>query len=242
MEFTYKSYEELLYKITTNYHVVDYHNYRNVKYPCILRHDIDMWVDQAINIARIEQSVGIKATYFVLLNSGFYNPAFSNVKRSIYELLCAGHEIGLHFDEAQYPDCDDERKIKEYVYYEADLLGREIGQEVRTVSMHRPSLKTLEADYVFDGIINSYSKVFLKDFKYLSDSRMRWREPVEEFATSREERGLHILTHPIWYREQESNLHDILSDFISKATEERAAYICENIRDFRNIIPCRQER
>lgn len=241
MKFTFEAYENLLKMVLQNYNVVDYHNYTHVKYPCILRHDIDMCVEKAHNFAVIEASLGIKATYFVLLNSGFYNLAFSEVKRTADDILNMGHEIGLHFDEAQYEDCDDEKKMKEHVYYEADLLGRIIGQEVKTVSMHRPSVKTLENDYTFDGIVNSYSRVFLNEFKYLSDSRMRWREPVEEFVKSPQDRGIHILTHPIWFCEQESNIHDILCEFIKSAANERYMHIRENIRNIEEIIPLKKE-
>ena len=34
------------------------------------------------------------------------------------------------------------------------------------------------------GMINGYGKVYFKEFKYLSDSRRWWREPVEEIIES----------------------------------------------------------
>ena len=51
-------------------------------------------------------------------------------------------------------------------------------------------------------MINSYGQTFFHDFKYLSDSRRRWREPVEEIIRSGTYDRLHILTHAFWYHKQ----------------------------------------
>ena len=43
MEFTYSSYQNLIRRILRRgYQIADYHNYSQVKRPCILRHDVDM--------------------------------------------------------------------------------------------------------------------------------------------------------------------------------------------------------
>ena len=61
--------------------------------------------------------------------------------------------------------------------------------------MHRPSRWVLEADLKIPGMVNSYGKEFFQDFKYVSDSRMRWREDVMKYAIEKAYPRLHILTH-----------------------------------------------
>ncbi len=38
-----------------------------------LRHDIDLSLEAALELARLEQSVGARATYFLMTESAFYN-------------------------------------------------------------------------------------------------------------------------------------------------------------------------
>lgn len=102
--------------------------------------------------------------------------------------------------------------------------------------MHRPSRETLEADYDIPGIVNSYGKTFFHDFKYLSDSRRRWREPVEDIIRSGEHDRLHILTHAFWYHEEEEDISQTVGEFIRSANRERYAQMMENITDLPSIL------
>ena len=61
----------------------------------------------------------------------------------------------------------------------------------------------LENEVSFPSMINSYSSKFFKEFKYLSDSRMHWRENVEAVIKSHDYHRLHILTHAFWYAKSE---------------------------------------
>ena len=61
--------------------------------------------------------------------------------------------------------------------------------------MHRPSKDFLEMDLEIPNVINSYQKKFFNDFKYVSDSRMSWRENVEEIVDSEKYSQLHILSY-----------------------------------------------
>ena len=83
-----------------------------------------------------------------------------------------------------------------------------IGMDVESVSMHIPSQRTLEANYIIKGgkIINSYSNVFFKEFKYVSDSKMHWRENVYDVIESGKYQRIHLLTHPVWYNKNKYTL------------------------------------
>ena len=94
----------------------------------------------------------------------------------------------------------------------------------------------LDADLTIPGIINSYGSEFFKGFKYISDSRRRWREPVEEIVDSGEFQRLHILTHAFWYEQEEVDIHQSVRTFVNHANEERYRTMSDNITDIGSIM------
>jgi len=147
-----------------------------------------------------------------------------------------GHEIGLHFDEASYAPALRPDEVVQNIIKECGLLFALLETRVSTVSMHRPSKSTLEADFQIPGIVNSYGKTFFRDFKYLSDSRRRWREPVLDIIRSGEFDRLHILTHAFWYHEAEEDISQTVRNFVRLAGPERYRQMAENITDIASIL------
>lgn len=236
MKFTYDFYKKLLYLLMGNeYQVQNYHTYKECKKCVILRHDIDNSLDAAVRLGEIEQKLGITSTYFVLLRTDFYNPASQHSLEKLHHLQKMGHEIGLHFDEKAYPEGGQEDTVAR-ILQERDILSAILGTPVTTVSMHRPSRATLEADLSIPDMVNSYSKTFFHDFKYLSDSRRRWREPVLDIVRSGKCDKLHILTHAFWYHEQEETIADSVGWFIHSANMERYEQMMDNITDLKSIV------
>lgn len=232
--FTYRFYSELVSLLKTcGYTFVDYHNYTNASKCVILRHDIDNSIEMAVSIAELEYKLGVKATYFTLLRTDFYNPSSKGSLEGLRKIQSLGHEIGLHFDELAY---EAGINVVEAIKKEASILSDIIGGPITTVSMHRPSQKTLDANYNLSPMVNSYGKTFFNDFKYLSDSRRRWREPVLDIIKSGQYERLHILTHPIWYQETEEPIHDTIKRFVTSANKERYYHEAENIKDIQSIL------
>ena len=119
---------------------------------------------------------------------------------------------------------------------EAFLLGKILNQSVQCVSMHRPSREILAADIEIPGIVNSYGKTFFHTFKYISDSRRHWREPVEDIVKNEEYDRLHILTHAFWYREKEQDIRMTLETFMNHANDERYHILRDNITNLDEVI------
>lgn len=236
MKFTYRAYRELLYLLRDNGYVFqDYHNYQESSRCVILRHDIDESIEIAQRMARLEQEEGVRSTYFVLLSGSFYNAASKRSLAGLRAIQQMGHEIGLHFDETAYgqPSADE---MVQRIMKECGLLSELLETRVSTVSMHRPSKLALESDLQIPGVINSYGQTFFHDFKYLSDSRRRWREPVLEIIRSGEYERLHILTHAFWYHEQEESIAESVGSFIRNANRERYAEMKENMTNLEEIF------
>lgn len=227
MDFTYSAYEELLSFIKQNrYDICTYENYKRSNRCVLLRHDIDFSPKAALSLAEIEHKHNVQSTYFILLSTGFYNPFHRKDYDIIQKIRDLGHKIGLHFDEARYTISNREQ-LTRYVEKEVHIMSQGLDMKINVASMHRPSKWVLEKNVQFDAVINSYGTEFFNDFKYLSDSRMNWREDVFRVVQSNTYDRLHILTHPIWYGEEQSNIKDILLDLINKQR-----YICyENMRD-----------
>lgn len=240
MEFTYSAYRGLIRLLRDEgYMVTNYHDYsacRKESDIVILRHDIDSSVGKAYEMAQLENELGIQSTYFVLVTSEFYNIAAKKNAGMLKEIYSMGHEIGLHFDEVCYAGkgLDEMAAMAER---EKEILQNIVGVPITTVSMHRPSKMMLEGDISFPSMINSYSSIFFKEFKYLSDSRMHWRENAEEIIKSHNYHCLHILTHAFWYAESEQGgVREKLLEFILHANAERYYWQKENFRDLDEFI------
>ncbi len=237
MKFTYRAYRELLSLLRgEGYAIQSYHDYKNAPRCAILRHDIDTSLDQAVKLAELEAEEGVYSTWFVLLRTDFYNAASKTGLDALHRILSLGHEIGLHFDEASYAPALKPDQIIQNIIKECGLLSALLETRVSSVSMHRPSHETLEADYEIPGIVNSYGKAFFHDFKYLSDSRRRWREPVLDIIRSRKYDQLHILTHAFWYHDEEEDIAQTVGTFIRSANRERRRQMAENITDLESIV------
>lgn len=238
MVFTYEGYKELLKLLAGhNYRFTDYKSWQQADRCVILRHDIDYDIDKAVRLAAEEENEGVASTYFVLLTSDFYNVFSKKDSDKLKRILDYGHTIGLHFDEARYPEtAGDTQKIKKKITEEAGLLGKAIERKIDIVSMHRPSRAVLEADMNIPGMINSYGTTYFKEFKYLSDSRRRWREPLDKIIESGKYRRLHILTHAFWYNEIEKDMHQTVLDVINSGNHARYRSMDLNITDLSSIV------
>lgn len=235
MHFTYEAYRNLIALLRQGgYTFTDYHRWQEEKRCVILRHDIDQSIEAALKLAQLEAKEDVCSTYFVLLTSDFYNVASAKSLQSLRAMHALGHEIGLHFDEVAYSSTGE--PVEVLIQREAEILSELCGFPITTVSMHRPSKDTLEKNLQVPGMINSYGQTFVKSFKYLSDSRRRWREPVLDIIKSGEYDRIHILTHAFWYHDQEATIEGTVKDYVNSGNKSRYATMKENIADLESIM------
>lgn len=236
MDFTYKAYKELLELIKKNgYEItkfIDEKTQSGTLKRVIIRHDVDWSVEKAFEFASFENEQGVEATYFFLVRTDAYNVLSGKNTDLVKKIHGMGHDIALHFDEVVYRDGD----ISEYIKKETRLLGDLVGIPIKSVSMHRPSKETLESNLKIDGLINTYSSVYFNEYKYLSDSRCRWREDAVEIIRSQSYKKIQLLTHPIWYTEANESMANTLAGFIRNAQHERYLCIKDNITDAESIF------
>jgi len=164
----------------------------------ILRHDIDISLRAALEVARVEYNQGIQASYFVPLNSPFYNTLSSPNANLLCQIHEMGHEIALHVDlRPYYGDCA--RALTEvailarfYPYINSEL-----------VSLHSPIALNKELVEPFPPLNNVYSHFLHNQVAYISDSTGRWRygHPLDSPAFYNRQ-PLQLLTHPIWWTQE----------------------------------------
>lgn len=170
---------------------------------CILRHDVDYSLDSAIALARDEAARGIRATYFLLVNSEYYNllsPSSAHVPSAIADL---GHEIGLHYDVRFLRPFPRER-WERLLDAQAALLGELCGQPIASIAMHQPGLHGDDPFRHSSRYLNAYSDRFTREMPYVSDSCRAWRNTAWQMLTEGPLPGrLQLALHPINWAEED---------------------------------------
>ena len=99
LDFTQKKYAQLLETFMNGgYHFITFEAYccqkdsiKNDQKTVILRHDVDLKAGNSLEVAKIEHSLGIKASYY------FRVVEQSNKPEIIKDIAAMGHEIGYHY-------------------------------------------------------------------------------------------------------------------------------------------------
>jgi len=168
-----------------------------------MRHDVDLQIDVALKMAKIENKMGIKSTFFIRLH-GNYNLFHVSTYRKFVEIKNMGHEIGLHFE----PDFSSitKRNIIKDIKFSIKTLEHLFSCKINSICPHEPvrtgNLKIDDKAFKELGVkYHAYHDMFTKDMKYISDSSCRWREGCMHLFIEKETPRLCILTHPLWWFE-----------------------------------------
>lgn len=165
---------------------------------CLLRHDVDVSVAFALDMARVEAAMRVRSTYFLMPRSPAYNLLSRHTSLAVREMVEMGHDIGLHFDAAHPLVIADE--LTEQLRDEAALVGRLAGRPVSAFSFHQPSPAILQQRVNIPELINTYNPDQLQGWHYASDTNRTWRgESGLALLRVASHRQLQLLTHPMWW-------------------------------------------
>lgn len=181
LDFTFQKYKQILETIKeNNYHVYTIYDYFNnnrnntlVDKYIILRHDVDGNVPNALKMAKLENSLGITATYYIRMKGVLFNP---EVVKKISDL---GHEIGYHYE--HMPDANGDIEESK-VIFEKNLSKLRNITKVNTVCMHgRPFSKYDSRDFWnyykledYDLVAEPYLNIDYSDKFYFTDTGQAW--------------------------------------------------------------------
>ncbi len=166
------------------------------------RHDVDISPNRALRLAQIEQEHGLRTTYFFLLHSDFYNCLEPAVRDLMRQIAACGHDVGLHFDVAFYPEIGDLGALEGRIAFEAGIVGDLVAKSPVAVSFHNPTPAQLERydQPRLGGLVNAYGRPVRTGYRYVSDSNGYWRfHRLSDVLAARADANLHVLTHPEWW-------------------------------------------
>jgi len=209
MIFKYSQYIKFLRHIKEQYRVIPLRDW-NGGNAIILRHDIDLDIEPAGRLAKIEKEHGIRSTYFVMISGNTYNAHASANRRILNEIGGEGFEIGLHFDPTIYGKISKD-ELQEKVDAEAGALANIVQREIRSVSLHCPSL---EGTYpIFDNFLNSYDPRIFGPDRYFSDSMMRIVGDLYQFCEKSLSFPIQLLLHPMHFTENGGGYANIFQHY-----------------------------
>ncbi len=129
-DFSYKTYEQLLNELKSakfNFATVeDFASGLKDRF-IVLRHDVDSWSSNALQMAKIEAEHGIKATYYFRVSPLSYN------ERIIRQILDLGHELGYHYEDLSSCRGNKEQAISSF---QRNLEKFRKFYPVKTIVMH----------------------------------------------------------------------------------------------------------
>lgn len=180
MDFTLKKYSELLCAIGDNgYKFVTFEQYCSEKPTLsgarfvILRHDVDLKAENSLATAKMENALGIQASYY------FRCVPQSNKPDIIKAIVEKGHEIGYHYEDMAICEGDTEKAIG---HFQRQLAYFRQYYPVKTICMHGAPCSKYDGrelwkkyDYRDFGIVGEpYFDVDFSKLFYLTDTGRRW--------------------------------------------------------------------
>jgi len=157
---------------------------------CIIRHDVDRCPLNALQMAIIENKMGIKSTYYFRATNHVFSP---NIITKIVDL---GHEIGYHYECLSDTKGDMAAAMEDF---EVNLSRFREYVDVKTISMHgRPLLPFDNRDIWRDsyrhfdlvnrlGILGEvYLDIDYSNIFYLTDTGRNWidKSNVRDYVNS----------------------------------------------------------
>ena len=168
-----------------------------------LRHDVDLSLEAALAMARLEHELEAHATYFLMRESVFYNLDSALGRNSIAELRDLGHAVALH---AIYPRAARDDRFD------------------GVVAWHNP-----DPEYVNEpvsGFVNVMQAPWFTKGKYRSDSNQHWRHgcPHEELRAGGFE-WLQLLIHPEIWVYPGGTMRETMHAMLDAKRDELLAYL-----------------
>lgn len=191
MDFTRKKYIQLLSQLKeSGYKFITYSDYCTETIPpcfVILRHDVDQKPKNSLQIAKIENAVGIKASYYFRAMPESWD---EEIIKAIHQM---GHEIGYHYESLTTCKGNVQKAIGDFAQ---NLQRLRMLVPVSTICMHGCPRSPYDSkdiwkqyDYKTLNIIGEpYLTTDFSKMLYLTDTGRRWdgykvsvRDKIEKY-------------------------------------------------------------
>lgn len=179
MDFTLKIYQQLLLSLQqAGYGFLTFEQFCQEKdnltsKTVVLRHDVDLKAENSLATAKIEASLGIRATYFFRIVPQSDKPTI------IREIAALGHEIGYHYEDMSLFAGDAAKAIE---HFKQRLNYFRQYYPVRTICMHGSPTSKIDNRSIWKkynyrdyGIIGEpYFDIDFNKVLYLTDTGRSW--------------------------------------------------------------------
>jgi hypothetical protein len=176
LDFTLSKYKEILLslkKVSYDFYTMEEWFIKYVNKGVVIRHDVDRRANNSLKKAILENSLGIKSTYYFRIKKCSFK---KEIIKKISEL---GHEIGYHYEELSTAGNDSMKAITDFKKNLSDF--REI-YDVKTIAMHGKPTSYIDNRTLFEnknisemGLIgDAYLSIDYSDKYYFSDTGRSW--------------------------------------------------------------------
>lgn len=214
--FSHKHYCETLIHAKKEYAIGPVRDFKKLKknQKCIiLRHDVDVSMDQAYEIAKKEAKYGLCSTYFILFHSPYYNAFDENSFDKIQKISSLGHEIGLHYDVKFLTKISG--NLLDNLKQEISILAKISNSKITSIAQHDPTYSPKLSSNVSRNFLDVNNFEFNHGLAYISDSVQNWRLGCMCQHVGKEDK-LQILTHPIWWSRTGIRREQIWKNFVDQ--------------------------
>ena len=163
-----------------------------------LRHDIDAELYLLDSFLNVERKKEVQATYFVMLESPFYNITSPEGRRVIKTIIDNGHFVGLHFFGEIHAKLPLNQLVAE-ICRQVERLSDLVEIPIEVFSFHQPTREMLDAQLDIPGIINTYHSNTMNSLFYLTDTNQVWKPQLPKTAMTTSSKPIQMLTHPLWW-------------------------------------------
>ncbi len=172
----------------------------------LLRHDVDLSLPAAVELAELEAEAGAAATYLLMTESLFYNLASVEGRWALERLRALGHRVGLH---AVWPRAAFDERFD------------------RVLAWHNPDPPFMSEPV--DGAVNVMQEPWFDRDHYRSDSNQQWRGgcPHEQLARG-EYDWLQLLVHPEIWVYQGATMRETMLAMLDAERERRLVQLAED--------------
>jgi len=193
-DFSHRHYQEVLKNAMKTHSFYTFKDFPKMPDKCyiLLRHDVDMQLEKALQMAEVDYDLGVSSTFFFRIH-GPYN--IFQKRALIKRIVCLGHEVGFHYEPVFYL----KHKLEpDTMLEEIKLFKKRLNIEVKSVAAHLPFIAPFHVNLAGTGYLDVYSSPFFKEIKYISDSDKVWREGCMCKWIELQPK-LQILVHPEWW-------------------------------------------
>lgn len=184
MDFTLKSYSDYIKLIKANFdNILKFDDYFSLEQSlsnfCIIRHDVDRKPENALKMAALEHTLGIRSTYFFRTKKRVFD------KTIIRKIARMGHEIGYHYESLADAKGDYDLALQDF---SNNLNKLRNIVRVSTVCMHGKPFSAYDSRDLWRqddnhdllrNVFNIHGEVYLdinyNDIAYISDTGRNWQ-------------------------------------------------------------------